>query len=396
LWATLTRSGQLLTGRWTYTEKAYIDRGTYFRLKVDVTYRGEPQHFDIVVGCNVLDIGYKDGSGTHEVGLVPTVYGRRMSDGKGLVVRVPDACKAPPTGDYKYPEDFTPLLIVYDSAEKLNFGVAYLSDDAYDSPLSQMRFGKATVQKATRAEFEEFRKNGPPNLISREQYHSVQPPNVVEAMGLKRVWPTFARNCWASERFRLPDEVKPYFAKLRPPGSPRYWGLSVADETPAITLLAGKLLQRDDGGVGRSRGAYMDPGKMPRLGIPKRGVRKPGFSYPAAYYPVSSPLSSDKWSTKPTEASPVFSGPGPVLISELHIEGGKYRGFGYCSDSPAWSMSNKNSEYLEYTPVVHSVDGEQFSLPQHNWRGMVRVFFENDEYIYYPTEMWIDSTRGDV
>ena len=77
-----------------------VDHGTYFRLKVDVTYNGEPQHFDIVVGCNVLDIGYKDGSSTHEVGLVPTVYGRRMGDGKGLVVRPPDACNAPVDGEY--------------------------------------------------------------------------------------------------------------------------------------------------------------------------------------------------------------------------------------------------------------------------------------------------------
>ncbi|MEP6565430.1 MAG: hypothetical protein ABJB10_09845, partial [Mesorhizobium sp.] len=85
LWATLTTSGQILTGHWSYAEEAYVDRGTYFRLKVDVTYRGGPQHFDIVVGCNVVGIEYKDGSSTREVGLVPTVYGRRMSDGKGLV-----------------------------------------------------------------------------------------------------------------------------------------------------------------------------------------------------------------------------------------------------------------------------------------------------------------------
>ena len=93
LWATLTESGRVFTGRWSFTEKAEIDRGTYFRLKVDFAYKGEPQHFDIVVGCNVLNIRYKDGSGTYEAGLVPTVYGRRMSDGKAVVVRPPDACR---------------------------------------------------------------------------------------------------------------------------------------------------------------------------------------------------------------------------------------------------------------------------------------------------------------
>lgn len=86
-WFLSSNAGQMLMGRWSFTDSANIDSGTFFRLKFDVAYKGEPQHFDIVVGCNVLDLYYKDGSNTHEVGLVPTLYGQRMRDGKGLVVR---------------------------------------------------------------------------------------------------------------------------------------------------------------------------------------------------------------------------------------------------------------------------------------------------------------------
>ena len=99
LWATTTESGRLFTGRWSFIDKAEVDRGTYFRLKADFAYKGEPQHFDVVVGCNVLNIRYKDGSGTYEAGLVPTVYGQRMSDGKAVVVRPPDACRGDTTAN---------------------------------------------------------------------------------------------------------------------------------------------------------------------------------------------------------------------------------------------------------------------------------------------------------
>ncbi len=183
LWVTMTERGQMLLGIWSFTERVTVDRGTYFRLKVDVTYKGEPQHFDIVVGCNVLDITYKDGSGTHEVGLVPTVYGRRMSDGKGLVVRAPDACGGETTANGRVPANFMPVLVIYDDAGTLGSGSAYIVDEAYQNPRSPMTFGKASVETASRAEFLDFRQSGPSNLVTREQYHSAQAQDVVEKDG---------------------------------------------------------------------------------------------------------------------------------------------------------------------------------------------------------------------
>src|SRR5947209_14019310 len=92
-----SETGQALLGGWSFVSS--IDHGSYFRLKVNLTYKGEPQDFDIVVGCNVHSITYKENSSTYEAGLVPTVYGRRMSDGKGLVIRPPDACRGQTTAN---------------------------------------------------------------------------------------------------------------------------------------------------------------------------------------------------------------------------------------------------------------------------------------------------------
>ena len=41
-----TEAGQLLLGRWSFVRWLENDRGTYFRVKVDVDYKGEPQPFD--------------------------------------------------------------------------------------------------------------------------------------------------------------------------------------------------------------------------------------------------------------------------------------------------------------------------------------------------------------
>ena len=269
----MTTSGQILTGRWSYTEKAYVDQGTYFRLKVDVTYRGEPQHFDIVVGCNVVGIDYKDGSTTREVGLVPTVYGRRMKDGKGLVVRAPDVCHGETTENGHVPADFIPVMVVYDDADTLGFGTAYMVDEAYDSPLSLMKFGEASVEKATRAEFDDFRKNGQPNLVTREQYHSAQPQDVVEKMGLTKIYPAFGRSCWAYSRSLIPKEYRANVRKYWPAERPKYWMIpdykSLAELREAFEEAN---FSRDDGGELKGIGPWIGSewpgyGMMHRSGL---------------------------------------------------------------------------------------------------------------------------------
>ena len=83
-----TEAGQLLTGNWSFTDYVREDDGTFFRLKMKLAYKGEAQEFGVVVACHVKVIGYKDGGSTYKAGLTPTVYGRRMSDGKGFIATI--------------------------------------------------------------------------------------------------------------------------------------------------------------------------------------------------------------------------------------------------------------------------------------------------------------------
>lgn len=67
------------------------DRGYFYRFKASLAYKGEPLDFNIVVGCNVRVTTYKDNDRTVEVGVAPMVYGLKMKDGRGVVIR-PAGC----------------------------------------------------------------------------------------------------------------------------------------------------------------------------------------------------------------------------------------------------------------------------------------------------------------
>ena len=173
-----------LLGNWNFTKSVERDNSTYYRLKVSLTYKGEPQNFDIVVGCNVKQTNYMDGGRTLEVGLFPSVFGRRMSDGKGLVVRPPSACNGETTANGKVPGDLLPIVAVFDDAETLAFGTAYLSEDAYDSPMSVLSFGGSTIEPAGPSDFATFRREQP-NLVKRESYHTPSGLAATERLHLK-------------------------------------------------------------------------------------------------------------------------------------------------------------------------------------------------------------------
>jgi len=402
--AFLGNAGRSLSGGWSFTESARLDRGTYFRLKVKLDYKGLPQDFDIVVGCGVLDINYKDGSNTHEVGLVPTVYGRRMSDGKGLVIRPPDACNGETTANGKVPADFMPLIIVYDDADTLGFGTAYISDEAYESPLSVLKFGNATIDAATRAEFVEFRKNGVPNLVSRASYFGIQSDDQLQKRGLERVWPPFGIICHAYQRFRIPEKVRPEVRKFWPADRPNYWyppGHAELGELGGMILRAEP--QRDDGGPFRPYGDYSGSDNMDDLGIANRnggGIVHPFKRYPPSFYPVSSAISADKWPGDPDRSAERTAMPSEVIVNQVHYSDGRARGFAYCYASPGFLIHGELAERLSREVIlIARVDDALIAGGAKDWTSTeanLQSFFERDEYYFISFQLWIDSVRGDV
>ncbi|PBB38900.1 hypothetical protein CK221_04480 [Mesorhizobium sp. WSM3868] len=391
------------------TKDAYIDRGTYFRLKVDFAYKGEQQHYDIVVGCNVLNIHYKDSSSTYEAGLTPTVWGQRMSDNKAVVVRAPDACRGDTTENGGVPADFLPVMVVYDNANTVAFGTGYMTDDAYRSPKSVLRFDKATVERATRAEFDAFRANGPQNIITRSQYHSAQNDYQLGLLGLARTYPAFGRSCSAFSRWKLTGPEREIVRKYRPANAARYWtisdpaaGAAYANEIREARKKA-KKQTRDDGLTLGLNGGFWQPdfGALRRDGVQLVGLKASSkgssTTRAAAFYPADTSMRQDKWPVERTARIAAYEVLQSVNTTNIDIDGGLNRGFAYCysGEAPRGALRDK----VWALPATTTVDGQESvaGAPEHWGFGFDRAnfVFDSDEYVLERVLFNLESTRGD-
>ncbi len=397
-------TGKALFG-WSFTKSVRVDHGTYFRLKVKLAYKGEPQDFDIVVGRNALQINYKDGSTTSEVGLVPTVYGRRMSDGKGLVVRPPDACHGETTANGNVPPNFMPVVVVYDDADTLAFGTAYISDEAYLSPLSVLTFGGATVEAAKREEFDTFRRDGPSNLVSRDSYHSYQNAEIVAKMGLAKVYPAFGRVCYAYQRFLIPATLKERVRKYWPEDRPDYWMPPTYPlQAEAFGDFRDTPVQRDTGGTFQVPRQFYSGDTMADHGVARSSgggvLRGPPEGYPiaASFYPING--GDAAWTEWPPEPDAwldyIRRKPEPIIATEVDIRGGQERGFAYCYVKMD-SVRSESGKLLAAKKAVYNVDGQSIRGTPEVWRWTFLPWFAyRDEYFFDFTNIYLDTPRGDV
>jgi hypothetical protein len=122
-----------------------------------------------VVGCRVKITTYKDNDRTVEVSVVPTVFGLKTKDEHGVAVHTPQACNGETTENGRVPKALLPLVVTYQSTNEPWFGIAYASEDAYDSPRSELKFLGATISKATREEWRAWRETE-----AEEEFHHLR------------------------------------------------------------------------------------------------------------------------------------------------------------------------------------------------------------------------------
>jgi hypothetical protein len=296
------------------------------------------------------------------------------------------------------------LIIVYDDADKLGFGTAYISDEAYESPLSVLKFGTATIEPATRAEFVDFRKNGTPNLVSRASYFGIQSDDSLKRRGLERVWPPFGLICHAYRRFRIPDALRSNIREQWPTGRPTYWRPANDDKgRELVGLIWRSQLQRDDG-IGEPRSSTMYSGNeyMGDQGVANRhgsGTIRPE-GYAPSFYPVSNGISANKWQTRPGGDASLLANVSEVIVNQVDMLNGATRGFAYCYADPGLVIHGPLAERLDREiDLVRRVDDEPIYGGAKSWRGTsfnLHSFFERDEYYFRALEFFIDSVRGDV
>ena len=407
-----------LLGNWNFTKSVERNNSTYYRLKVSLTYKGEPQNFDIVVGCNVKQTNYMDGGRTLEVGLIPSVFGRRMSDGKGLVVRPPNACNGETTANGKVPVDLLPIVAIFDDAETLAFGTAYLSEDAYDSPMSVLSFGGSTIEPAGPNDFATFRREQP-NLVKRESYHTPSGPAATERLHLKPAPVPMGAGCFGYARFRLFGQERERAHALWPSGQPRYWRPTTSADHDSIDPFVDpeRPMQTDRGDsrtYPRRKLVFgLDNGAADR-GMPTRhggGIINglPGAAFPPSYYPNIGGWISLPWPTDVVERAESLLRDGPRVGASIDFRNSAMRGFAYYRPIPQEfptgvsypDPSAAPAAAYSKMPLLNYVDGLDVvrAPPAVDWDwigGGPALIVERDEFIFKRFEIGLQSTRGDV
>jgi hypothetical protein len=219
---------RFLFGGLSFTKSIQIttpgqDRGYYYRFKASYTYKGEPLDFDIVVGCRVRITTYKDNDRTVEVGVVPTVFGLKTKDEHGVVVHTPQACNGETTENGHVPKTLLPLVVTYESADEPWFGVAYASEDAYDSPRSELKFLGATISRATHEEWQAWRETEAQKNFITYRLLGINPKNMWDFPKWKPGYRVMATECRSASKVKLPDSVRELARQFWPADKPTYW-----------------------------------------------------------------------------------------------------------------------------------------------------------------------------
>jgi hypothetical protein len=376
-----------------------VDRGTYYRLLVNLEYKGEPLTFNIVVGCNVRITTYKDNDRTVEVGVAPMVYGLKMKDGRGIVVRPPEACRGETTENGKVPATLLPLIVTYENADAPWFGLAYASDDAYESPLSELKFFGATIAKATRQEWEDWRRDeAPKNFVTyellgineRNRWHQIRWEPGKYFMGSE---------CLGFARVTLADAAREIVRAQWPADKPTYWYPN-EEARRGLRSVRGEEVRRPEWLFeGHTLLEYFG-GNESILGLPRR---KPGAQIfytrrvAGAVFPARTDLTPNSLrrdGSLPSEiaARPFLSWADADLRPEL-------RGFAYCNRvHNVIGLPTVIDLGANILRIVNRIDGQaiQEYPPRQigHGRSNFDFAFERDEYVIFYRTYGLTSIFG--
>lgn len=399
-----------LSGSWSPVKSEHNYKGTYFRMKVSLAYKGEPQEFNVVYGCNVNYVRYKDGASTSEIGLVPSLYGRRMKDGKGLIVQAPNnACKPdyPRAYNPRLNPNFMPMVVVFENADELGFGTAYISEDAYAEPGADLQFKSASIHPATREEFEDFRSNGPRNLVRRETYHADNLTDEnAKALGIPPIRPLdelpgLGFRCTAYARFKADEKASKALRNYWPQGKPRFWEPASFEDAQALDKELGwPNVAREDGDEFRELRSYRIEDSALNAGVRRRGdmgLVEPNLGYiPPAYYPAYSETALHFFPRNRAEWDAFVSKRESFADPVVEMQNGRLKGRGYCYRRGMPLDPVLMRHFLLKVKRIAIIDGEQAKLNPAINDGIGGDFFERDQYIWRLFQFGMGSTNGDL
>ena len=216
--------------------KKIEDRGRYYRITADYTYKGAPLRIDFGLACAARITTYRDNDTSFDVFSSPDLYGVRTSDNAAVVISTYEYCRA--FQGHPMPLDFLPITVVYDDPETLAFGIMYASDEAYANPSSVLTLPKVNVARMTRAEYDEIRRTGVRNVVRNPRNDGQLRAKLSEYQPGKK--PPIGTTCEGWSRVELPSEARAVLRGHWPSDKPRYWRPEIRD----VSLSLEKALDR--------------------------------------------------------------------------------------------------------------------------------------------------------
>jgi hypothetical protein len=361
------------------------EEGPFFRVDVKLDYKGKPHDISYVAACNAKVTFYADNSTTREVGVVPNMYGHRMDDGQAVVIETPGACSGETTANQWVPENYIPLIVVYENARTLDFGRAYMTEDAYDSPLAELKVHKASIFEATRAEFDDFAKAGPKNIVTRERFHSDvwHTPAFQERAGVKQVYDEiFGNTCHVAVRYRLSEEKRVHLrhqAEYLPNTSwttrestqkLSFW--SVGTYSNDKDLLQHRSTLVNVGG----RMGIMRHSRDSMIGDPKFRKYKPNETMFPTLYPIDTSIRANRMGTKRLAAIWAKEIPEKAGFIAWNVEMEPVkRGFGYCYSDGLYQFPENFNQRPILAENGKIVENDDLKGP------LVSSYFQGDTFL---------------
>jgi hypothetical protein len=218
----------------------------FFRLVASYMHGEERVDFDIVSACGVRVTIYADNDTSHDVFRYPFVFVLGTRDGGAVMQMIPDACEGATTAGGQVPRDFMPGAIWFDDPPDFTLGIAYVTEEAFESPNSKLKFLGARIEVATRKDWEAFQASAPRSLIDPIKYNEITPaPTVAEVRadrwnrGKMAQWVRSSFQCYGYQRFHLTDlEQRKVLSGYWPATKPRYW----SPGNPRLSELIAKLM----------------------------------------------------------------------------------------------------------------------------------------------------------
>jgi len=367
-----------------------VNAGAYFyRMKASYSYGDEPIKFDVVVGCSVRVTGYRGGESAFGASRYPRFFIHRTRDNHEVMQILPLVCRGQTTENGRIPKDFLPGAIWFEKAGDYRLGIAYVSEDEFESPNGKLKFHGASVHRATLAEWEAFRKRAAGNEGMRRLYYTGPPYSTEDArriasLGGKEIERAYARVCRGVRRYRLSEAGRALVRKFWPAHQPSFWSNKRGEKWPWQEL---QRLEKTTpvfaNGVLYAR--HFIGSSYKYAGFPTRArggmLDSNAFKFVA---PEFFPLQFDRgipWVFTERVAKSAY------LTKDVEVHSGVGKGFLYC-----YTLLNPGKGKLEIPiPDYRSrelrirVDGKPVVAPKSVHQSWPSPFFEQDEYIYFIT-----------